>query len=96
VDSVILGALQKWGGRGASEADWNACLIAASKGYSPEKIIAALIAHSPDIAARKKGHIDDYVNRTVDKVFELSSVQESRSRVLRDETERGNGYNFLT
>ena len=48
-----------------SRADFTAGLILARAGYSAEQIGAAIEAASPELAGRKAGHVEDYVQRTV-------------------------------
>ena len=55
----------------ASRADFTAGLILARQGYSAEQIGAAIEAASPELAARKTGHEEDYVRRTVAAIMEV-------------------------
>ena len=48
-----------------SRADFVAGLILARRGYSAEQIGAVIEAASPELASRKAGHIEDYVEHTV-------------------------------
>ncbi|MHB1661454.1 MAG: hypothetical protein ACYCSQ_03195 [bacterium] len=48
-----------------SALDFKAALYALKKGFSQDDIINAIKLHSPDLESRKKGHIEDYVLRTV-------------------------------
>jgi hypothetical protein len=50
-----------------SRVDFKAALYAFKKGFKEADIAEAIKTFSPDIQTRKKGHIDDYVNRTVKK-----------------------------
>ena len=53
-----------------SRADFTAGLIMARAGYSGEQIGAAIEEASPELASRKAGHIEDYVQRTVRAIIE--------------------------
>ena len=48
-----------------SALDFKACRYAALKGFDLNDIKEAVRHLSPDIENRKKGHIDDYLNRTI-------------------------------
>ncbi|MHB1660582.1 MAG: DNA-primase RepB domain-containing protein [bacterium] len=48
-----------------SALDFKAAKYAILKGFKPNDIAKAIFSFSPDIQTRKKGHIDDYINRTV-------------------------------
>jgi hypothetical protein len=50
----------------ASRGDFAVCCRMIQEGYSVEQISEGLIKNSPDILIRKKNHIDDYINRTID------------------------------
>ena len=50
-----------------SRLDWHVTGKLLDRGYRPGAIKKAMAEASPDIDARKKGHVEDYVNRTVDK-----------------------------
>ncbi len=52
----------------ASRGDWMISQSMARLGYSREQIRAALES-SPDIYERKKGHVDDYIQRTLSKII---------------------------
>lgn len=53
-----------------SSGDLSASSRMARAGFGHDRIAAALRACSPGIEERKKGHVDDYVDRTVRKAFE--------------------------
>jgi len=55
-----------------SSADFSWCLACFQRGYSPEAVAIALGYVSKDIATRKAGHIDDYINRTITKAVEVA------------------------
>ena len=48
-----------------SALDFKACRYAALKGFDLNDIKEAIRRLSPDIENRKRGHIDDYLNRTI-------------------------------
>ena len=48
-----------------SKIDYKAAYYAIRKGFAQDEIKAAILRFSPDIENRKKGHIDDYLDRTV-------------------------------
>ena len=52
-----------------SAVDFKAAMYASRKGFSPDDIKAAILKYSPNIENRKKGHINDYLNRTVEKAL---------------------------
>jgi hypothetical protein len=55
-----------------SSADFSWCLACFQRGYDPQAIAVALLEVSRDLATRKQGHIEDYVNRTVSKAHQLA------------------------
>ena len=55
-----------------SRADFSWCLACFQRGYSPEAVAIALGYVSKDIATRKAGHLDDYINRTITKAVEVA------------------------
>lgn len=67
-------------GNDASRADWHLCKDLAKRGISVEAITYGLRYGSPDLENRKKGHVEDYVNRTIDKMLEEPDVIEARRR----------------
>lgn len=48
-----------------SGLDFKAAYYAIRKGFTQDEIKSALLKFSPDIAIRKRGHIEDYISRTV-------------------------------
>ena len=48
-----------------SALDFKAARYALLKGFKATDIAKAILTFSPDIQTRKKGHIDDYISRTV-------------------------------
>ena len=55
-----------------SRVDMKYAVYLASRGYSEDEIKDALKAESADIAMRKRGHLDDYLTRTVKKAVEFA------------------------
>ena len=39
------------------------------QGYDAEHVRAAILEASPDLVSRKSGHVEDYINRTVNKLY---------------------------
>jgi hypothetical protein len=64
-----------------SRCDFGAALHLIERGYPRRTIETAMRAASPDLGARKPGHVRDYICRTIDAAFR-SQFRE------RDETER--------
>ena len=52
-----------------SRADWAICQKMAAKGYGRDAVALALAQGSPDIENRKAGHVLDYIDRTLNKIF---------------------------
>ena len=52
-----------------SRLDWAVVRDLRAAGHPPEIVAGALRAGSPHLEERKAGHVDDYVARTVSKVF---------------------------
>ncbi|RZD14305.1 MAG: hypothetical protein EVJ47_06465 [Candidatus Acidulodesulfobacterium ferriphilum] len=48
-----------------SAIDFKAAKYAILKGFNPNDIKKAIMQYSPDIVIRKKGHIEDYLSRTL-------------------------------
>ena len=48
-----------------SRSDWMACERMGKAGFTPEQIYQAILIGSPNLEERKRGHIEDYVTRTV-------------------------------
>jgi hypothetical protein len=62
----------------ASREDWQICKVMAKQGFSGDAIKYALAQESQNIEERKKGHLEDYVERTVDKVMALPEVRKEQ------------------
>ena len=52
-----------------SELDFKVVCLAKKKNYLKENIAFSIEKNSPNLQNRKSGHVKDYVNRTVEKVF---------------------------
>ena len=52
-----------------SLADWTIGKRMAEQGYDAEHVMAAILEASPDLVSRKSGHVEDYINRTVNKLY---------------------------
>ena len=52
-----------------SLADWTIGKRMAEQGDNAEHVMAATLAASPDLASRKSGHVEDHINRTVNKLY---------------------------
>ena len=52
-----------------SSLDFKAAMYASRKGFSIEAIKDAMLKLSPNIEQRKKGHINDYLDRTIDNAL---------------------------
>lgn len=64
-------------GEDLSRIDWLVASKMLDRGYKPELIKKAILEASPEIIERKTGHVEDYVNRTVDKaVIQHSKISE--------------------
>ena len=73
--------------RDESRADWRICCALAKGGYRAEAIHHALRHGSPNIEARKKGHLEGkktaYVDLTVRNVLKQADILEARSQLQR-------------
>jgi hypothetical protein len=52
-----------------SQVDFVVCLKCLERGFPPLEIAKAIFDESPALAERKKGHIDDYIERTLRKAI---------------------------
>lgn len=53
-----------------SQADWMIGKLLLKKGCSPGELSRIILKLSPQLETRKKGHTEDYINRTVVKLVE--------------------------
>jgi hypothetical protein len=68
-----------------SRCDFHAATRLVAAGYKPETIRCALRMASPDLKERKRGHIEDYVRRTVD-----AAISEQQRRIQREQSSKRN------
>jgi len=54
-----------------SQTDMKYAVYLLSRGYSIQEVKNILLEESPDIRERKKGHLDDYLRRTLNKAWEI-------------------------
>ncbi|MEM1278879.1 MAG: MobQ family relaxase [Cyanobacteria bacterium P01_H01_bin.152] len=66
-------------GRDGSRVDWHQCLALHRAGYSKAAVAYALQQGRPDMEAKKSGHIDDYVTRTVEKSWQWVESEKTQS-----------------
>ena len=52
-----------------SELDYKVVIFAKKKSFTKENIAYSILKNSPNLQNRKSGHVKDYVNRTIEKVF---------------------------
>ncbi|MBY0577156.1 MAG: MobA/MobL family protein [Gallionellaceae bacterium] len=72
-------AADKWGqGMDMSRADFSVARALLQRGCSSDRARTVLEAVSPDLSARKAGHVDDYIERTIKSAY--SSVPELVAR----------------
>ncbi|MDZ8260596.1 MAG: DNA-primase RepB domain-containing protein [Nostoc sp. ChiQUE01b] len=91
-ESSYAHALRHYGtNKDYSARDWALTKNLAKLGYSQDALQYALRWGSPDLEKRKPGHEDDYVARTVAKVFEhpevLQAIAEREARRKKREQE---------
>jgi hypothetical protein len=63
-----------------SRADWMVAKDLAKRGYGAQDIKRAIHEASPGLFDRKRGHFEDYIDRTVGKVFDDPDVKKSIER----------------
>lgn len=72
-------AVEKWGaGTDMSRADFSVARALLQRGCSVDRTFSVLKAVSPGLSGRKAGHVDDYVDRTVQSAY--SSLPELAAR----------------
>ena len=64
-----------------SRVDWMVVKTLLSEGFSAEQIKVAMQESSPSLQERKKGHVDDYINRTVEKAVKKFSQGDGESKM---------------
>lgn len=60
-----------------SRVDWATVKDLLKMGHDPENVKQALFERSPDIATRKDGHVQDYVDRTIENALKEPDVKQS-------------------
>ena len=66
----LAGLMKRFGPQiDLSLADWTIGQRMAEQGYDAEHVRAAILEASPDLTSRKSGHVEDYINRTVNKLY---------------------------
>ena len=72
----LAGLMKRFGTQlDLSLADWTIGKRMAEQGYDAEHVMAAILEASPDLASRKSGHVEDYINRTVNKLYGQISTE---------------------
>jgi len=66
-----------------SRCDFHAARRLVDRGFERATIERALREASPDLEERKRGHVQDYVRRTVDVAFEIGREREREAAVER-------------
>ena len=62
-----------------SRLDWMIATDMAKSGrFSAQGIAGAIEKHSPEVATRKAGHVEDYAKRTAEKAWAAPEVQAHR------------------
>lgn len=56
-----------------STADWMIGKRMAEAGYLHQQVMLAILKSSPDLATRHSGHVEDYLTRTVNKLFGIAN-----------------------
>ncbi len=64
-DNFISAIYRAGGISDISRLDWKVVRIALQKGFSEIEIAAAIRKYSPNLEARKAGHVEDYLLRTI-------------------------------
>lgn len=83
--SEMRGLLKRFGDD-FSKCDFIAAMNLAERGRGTHEIAQAMAEFSPELATRKKGHEDDYIKRTMQKVMELPRVQTARAELAEQKT----------
>jgi hypothetical protein len=71
-----------------NRCDFSAAIRLAAAGYEPETIRQAVRAASPNLEERKRGHVEDYVRRTVDAAVQAHERRVERERNRDHDLER--------
>ena len=71
----LHGLMRRYGKRlDLSLADWTIGKTMRTKGYIAEQVMIAILEASPSLNSRKSGHVEDYVRRTVNKLYGLDAA----------------------
>ena len=66
----LAGLMKRFGPQiDLSLADWTIGKRMAEQGYHAEHVMTAILEVSSDLASRKTGHVEDHINRTVNKLY---------------------------
>ena len=72
----LAGLMKRFGTQlDLSLADWTIGKGMAEQGYDAEHVMAAILEASPDLASRKSGHVENYINRTVNILYGQTSTE---------------------
>jgi len=67
-----------------SAADFSFCLSLIRRGYNPQSVALALMQVSPDLGVRKKKHVDDYIQRTVERAWNAVKTPQAQQQEQRE------------
>lgn len=67
-----------------SVADFSFCLSLLRRGYNPQSVALALMQVSPDLGVRKKNHVEDYIQRTVERALNAVSTPQVQREEQRE------------
>jgi len=67
-----------------SVADFSFCLSLLRRGYNPQAVAYALLEISPDLHLRKPNHVDDYIQRTVERAWNAVKTLQAQQQEQRE------------
>jgi len=67
-----------------SAADFSFCLSLLRRGYAPQAVAYALLEISPDLHLRKPNHVDDYIQRTVERAWNAVKTPQAQQQEQRE------------
>jgi len=67
-----------------SAADFSFCLSLLRRGYNPQAVAYALLEISPDLHLRKPNHVDDYIQRTVERAWNAVKTPQAQQQEQRE------------
>lgn len=67
-----------------SVADFSFCLSLLRRGYNPQSVALALMQVSPDLGVRKKNHVEDYIQRTVERAWNAVKTPQAQQQEQRE------------